>query len=69
MHNISAGDIFTDSNEIYRVLEVFDDYQFPYNPYLIIEKFVSGIGFEEEESGFTLQQSKEYKLQHYKLTK
>jgi len=66
MHNVSVGDIFTDLNEIYRVTEVFDDYEFPHNPYLSVEKFVGGSGFEEQESGFTLQQAKEYKLQQYK---
>ena len=67
MHNVSVGDIFTDSNEVYRVVEIHqgvtDD------PYLVVESFVSGSGFERDEIGFSLLQAEYHSLQHYKTAK
>jgi hypothetical protein len=67
MHNVSVGDIFTDSNEVYRVVEVQHFEDFPDEPYLVVESFVSGSGFERDEIGFTLLQAESYSLQHYKV--
>jgi hypothetical protein len=66
MHNVSVGDIFTDSNEVYRVVEIKHTKEFPDDPYLVVETFVSGSGFERNEVGFTLLQAEYYSLQHYK---
>jgi hypothetical protein len=66
MHNVSVGDIFTDSNEVYRVVEVLHSEDFPDDPYLVVESFVSGSGFERDEIGFSLLQAEYHSLQHYK---
>jgi hypothetical protein len=66
MHNVSVGDIFTDSNQVYRVVEVQHTKEFPDDPYLVVETFVSCSGFERKEFGFDLLQAEHYFLQHYK---
>lgn len=66
--NVSVGDIFTNSDEIYRVLALQYAEDFPDDPYLEVELFVSGSGFVRENLGFTILQAQEqFKLQHYKL--
>ena len=67
MHNVSVGDIFTDSNEVYRVVEIQHGKEFPDDPYLVVESFVSGSGFERGVVGFSLLQAEYYSLQHYKV--
>ena len=67
MHNVSVGDIFTDSNEVYRVVEIQHSKEFPDDPYLVVESFVSGSGFERDEIGFSLLQAEYHSLQHYKV--
>ena len=69
MHNISIGDIFTDSNEIYRVVGIRYTEEFPNDPFLDVEVFVGGSGFEKEDFGFTLLQVKAFNFQHYKAAK
>ena len=67
MHNVSVGDIFTDSNEVYRVVEILHSEDFPDDPYLVVESFVSGSGFTaRSDVGFALSKVEYYSLQHYK---
>ena len=69
MHNVSVGDIFTDSNNVYRVTQFINNSEFPHNPLIAVETFISGSGFELEDGSFTLLQAKKYNLQHYKVAK
>ena len=69
MHNVSVGDIFTDSNNVYRVIQFINNSEFPHNPLIAVETFISGSGFELEDGSFTLLQAKKYNLQHYKVAK
>ena len=68
-HNVSVGDIFTDSNNVYRVIQFVNNGEFPLNPLIAVETFISGSGFELEDGSFTLLQAKQYNLQHYKVAK
>ena len=56
MHNVSVGDIFTDSDNVYRVIQFINNGEFPDNPLIAVETFTSGSGFELD-------------LQHYKAAK
>ncbi len=72
MHNVSIGDIFTDSNEVYRVIAIHHTKESLKNPYLEVAVFVGGSGFVQEDNyavasyGFTLTEAVESKLKHYK---
>lgn len=74
MHNVSVGDIFTDLDGVYRVLEVRDNEEFPEDPFIIVETFeCCGSGFRArlgaDDEGFNFLQAKQYNLQHYKAVK
>ena len=69
MHNVSVGDIFTSSTEVYRVVEVLENEERPWSPLIEVEVLVSGSGFELDETGFTLAEVEKYNLQHYKAAK
>lgn len=69
MHNVSVGDIFTSSTEVYRVVEVLENEVCSEDPLLVVEVLVSGSGFELDETGFTLAEAEKYNLQHYKAAK
>ena len=66
MHNVSVGDIFTSSTEVYRVVEVLENEERPWNPLLVVEVLVSGSGFELDDTGFTLAEAEKFNLKHYK---
>ena len=66
MHNVSVGDIFTSSTEVYRVVEVIENEERPWRPLLIAELMVSGSGFELDDISFTLAEVEKYNLKHYK---
>ena len=66
MHNVSVGDIFTSSTEVYRVVEVLENEERPWNPLLVVEVLVSGSGFELDDTGFTLAETEKFNLKHYK---
>lgn len=68
MHNVSVGDIFVNSNEVYRVKSVSASPELPDDPYIDVDVF-TGSCFEQPKPWgfeFTLSQSKDYSLQHYK---
>ena len=73
MNNVSVGDIFTNSDDIYRVVALHHREEFPDDLYIKAEVFVSGSGFKKEDNYsvascvFTLTEAVKYKLQHYKL--
>lgn len=69
MHNVSVGDIFTSSTEVYRVVEVLENEVCSEDPLLVAELMVSGSGFELDDISFTLAEVEKYNLQHYKATK
>lgn len=69
MHNVSVGDIFTSSTEVYRVVEVLENELWSEDPLLVVEVLVSGSGFELDEMGITLAEVEKYNLQHYKAAK
>lgn len=69
MHNVSVGDIFTGSTEVYRVIEVLENEELPGYPLLVVEVLVSGSGFELDEYGFTLAEAEKFNLKHYKAAK
>ena len=46
MHNVSVGDIFMDSNEVFRVIEVLENEKFPEDPLIEVEVCMSGPGRE-----------------------
>ena len=69
MHNVSVGDIFTSSTEVYRVVEVLENEECPDDPLFVVELLVSGSGFVLDDISFTLAQAEKYNLQHYKATK
>jgi len=69
MHNVSVGDIFTSSTEVYRVVEVLENEVSPDNPNITVETFVSGSGFVFDDEDFNLLEVKRYDLQHYKAAK
>jgi hypothetical protein len=72
MHNVSIGDIFTNSEDIYRVLALHQREESPDDPFIEAEVFVSDRGFTKGDNysvgscGFTLTEAKNYKLKHYK---
>ena len=66
MHNVSVGDIFTSSTEVYRVVEILVKDKFPEDPLLVVEVLVSGSGFELDETDFTLAEAEKFNLKHYK---
>lgn len=72
-HNVSVGDIFTDLDGVYRVLEVRDNEDFPEDPFITVETFECGSGFRARlcagDEGFNFLQAKQYNLQHYKAVK
>jgi len=45
MHNVSVGDIFTSSTEVYRVVEVLENEECSDDPLFVVELLVSGSGF------------------------
>ena len=69
MHNVSVGDIFTSSTEVYRVVEVLENEVCSEDPLLIAELMVSGSGFELDDISFTLAEAEKYNLKHYKAAK
>ena len=66
MHNVSVGDIFTSSTEVYRVVEVLENEERPWSPLIVVEVLVSGSGFELDDTGFTLAEAEKFNLKHYK---
>ena len=66
MHNVSVGDIFTSSTEVYRVVEVLENEERPWSPLIVVEVLVSGSGFELDETDFTLAEAEKFNLKHYK---
>ena len=72
MHNVSIGDIFTNSEDIYRVLALHQREESPDDPFIEAEVFFSDRGFMKGDEysvgscGFTLSQAVESKLKHYK---
>jgi hypothetical protein len=65
--NISIGDIFIYlSNEVYRVILIQDSKEFPEDPVIEVETYLSGIGFEKTGLTLTAQQTKDFNLKHYK---
>ena len=58
MHNVSVGDIFMDSNEVFRVIEVLENEKFPEDPLIEVEVCMSGPGREGlGDWSFTLEQA------------
>jgi hypothetical protein len=72
MHNISIGDIFINSDDIYKVIALRQRDEFPDDPFIEAEVFFSDRGFIKGDNysvgscGFTLSQAVESKLKHYK---
>jgi hypothetical protein len=65
--NISIGDIFVYvSNEVYRVISIQDSKEFPEDPVIEVETYLSGIGFEKTGLTLTARQTKDFNLTHYK---
>ena len=65
--NISVGDIFVySSNEVYRVILIKDSKEFPEDPVIEVETYLSGIGFERTGLTLTARQTKDVNLKHYK---
>ena len=68
MHNISIGDIFTNLEDIYRVLALHQREESPDDPFIEAEVFVSDRGFTKGDNysvgscGFTLTEAKNYAL-------
>lgn len=71
MHNVSVGDIFMDSNEVFRVIEVLENEKFPEDPLIEVEVGIKG-RFDHDswvDWSFTLEQAEKFNLQHYKAAK
>ena len=72
MHNIEIGDVFITSNDIYKVVDIHINKDFPNDPYLSVETFVSGEGWSEERMsdgslfGFTLLEANQCSFKHFK---
>lgn len=70
MHNVSVGDIFMDTNEVFRVIEVLENEKFPEDPLIEVEVCMSGPGREGlGDWSFTLEQAEKFNLKHYKAAK
>lgn len=66
-HNVSVGDIFMDSNEVYRVIEVLENEERPWRPLIEVEVCMSGPGREGLGNwSFTPAEAEKYNLKHYK---
>ena len=68
--NISVGDIFMSSNELYRVTHVQVSKMFPDDPYFEVDLFVSGKGWTDvgDDAGFLLSEIKYKGLTFFKAT-
>ncbi len=69
-NNISVGDIFMSSNELYRVTDVQQSKMFPDDPYFEVDMFVSGKGWTDVgDDGFLLSEIKYKQITFFKQTK
>jgi hypothetical protein len=65
---VSVGDIFMNSNEIYRVTYVQQSKTFPDNPYFEVDVWVAGSGWEDHDDGFLHCEVKYNGLTFFKAT-